>query len=154
MEQKNNQTLTDEKIDSMIQKMNLVYFAIIAGVVGFAALSFYLVEIAGKNLSPELDDTFKIVVPLLAVSCAFASRFLYSRLIKKAALAEGSQRIANYQAAILVRLAILEGPCLFAIVAYLLIGNSFYLIILAAILILMLLHKPSRFRYQEEMEAT
>lgn len=135
--------------EAMIRRMNLIYFAIISGIIVFTGICFYLVQ-SGREVSAEIDDAFKILVPLLAVAGTFASRFVYSLLVKKAAAANGSERLSKYQTAVLVRLATLEAPCLFSIVAYLMTGNSFYLIVLSALLILILLYKPNMFRYKEE----
>lgn len=78
--------------------------------------------------------------------------FLYTMLLKKVQNSSINEKAEKYQTAILVRIAILEGACLFSIVAFLLTAQYFYMIIFAAVFILILLYKPGKFRYQEEME--
>jgi hypothetical protein len=65
----------EDLIDAMIRRMNLVYFAQIAGIIAFAFISVFIVESGEKPEDPDLHEVFKIAVPFIAVSSAFVSRF-------------------------------------------------------------------------------
>jgi len=55
-----------------------------------------------------------------------------------------SQKIASYQTAFIIRMALLEGASLFSIVAYMLGGNLFFLAVFCVILLCFIFIRPTK----------
>jgi hypothetical protein len=61
-------------------------------------------------------------------------------------------KLVNYRAALIVKLALLEAPSFFTVIAYLLTGNYIYLGIVLILLIVFLLYTPTKEKLINELE--
>ncbi len=135
------------------KSVKIVHFALIAGIVFFALISTFLHQNGYKTFGEDLDGPFLIIVPLLALAGIFTSNFLYKKRIneidKQLPL---SVKLVNYRAALIVKLALLEAPSFFTVIAYLLTGNYIYLGIVLILLIVFLLYTPTKEKLINELE--
>ncbi|MBU2555344.1 MAG: hypothetical protein KKF98_12880 [Bacteroidetes bacterium] len=135
------------------KSVKIVHFALIAGIVFFALTSIFLHQNGYKTFGEDLDGPFLIIVPLLALAGIFTSNFLYKKRIneidKQLPL---SVKLVNYRAALIVKLALLEAPSFFTVIAYLLTGNYIYLGIVLILLIVFLLYTPTKEKLINELE--
>ncbi|GAB3903095.1 hypothetical protein [Mucilaginibacter boryungensis] len=139
--------------------LTIIYFALLAGQLLFGATAFAITQAKGFNLTTR--DPLVLVVPITTLGCFVAGSIVYKQLLNLAANKSTlNEKLMCYQSAFIARLALLEGPSLFGIVAYLLSGNLFFLAISGLIVLNFIAIKPTRDKvgtdlnldYQEKAE--
>jgi hypothetical protein len=104
---------------------------------------------AGK----ELGEILPIVALGLAIAGVAASHFLFSKRLETLRQRDGlAQKLQDYRSALILRWALLEGPVMLAIIAYMLTGNFLLLILIAAVVILFIFFRPSRSRALQDLQ--
>ena len=123
------------------------------GQVLFAAVAFFINENRSFNLLDTNNKLFYII-PLLALGSYVASNFLFKQNINTIANNNNSlkEKLNGYQVALIIKLAIIEGPVLFGIVAFLIGGNLYFLFISGLLIIYFLMQKPSKEKIIETLK--
>lgn len=137
--------------ESYLKTLSLIHLALLAGLV-----LFMIVTIISQKQTyfdyKNTGDVYIIVVPVMAIAAFFTGRFLFkqqlSALDKKNSLKE---KLMGYQGASIVRLAFLEGAALFGIVAFLLTGNFFELLISLLLVLYFLMLKPTKEKVMSDL---
>ena len=125
-------------------RLKRVRLAIVGGIIMFAGVVAFLIINGSFLPDASLQGVFNMLVPALALSLIGASMVMYKTLIQKAKdQAELKGKVKAYRAANIMRLAMLDGPSLLAIVATLLTGQLLYLIVPVILIAAMLLHNIS-----------
>lgn len=116
--------------------LQIVFFSLLAGQILFLAVAIFLIkENIFTTARHDLENIFLSVLVILALICMVSgSRIFKSRIQKLGVVKSVPERFSEYRATSIVRWALLEGPCLFAIICFLLTSNYFFVLI--AILIL------------------
>jgi len=134
--------------------MQIVYYALIAGQVLFALLSFYLIRTGSfDGEQSELRNIFIYIVPVFVVGGLFGSNIMF-----KKALAEAKRKprlvdkMAYYRSALIIRYALLEGPSFFGIVVYLITGDYLFLGMSGLIIAVFFTLKPGPDRAVNDLE--
>ncbi|MBX9853638.1 MAG: hypothetical protein K2X86_17985 [Cytophagaceae bacterium] len=154
----NNRNNTPQSEEQLINTATIIFFALIAGVVVFATIMLYLIEVqktmftSDNEPNTSLHEIFQYIIPVLALSCLAIGRFLYNMQLTKIRAATGTTRYSMYLTALLIKYSLIEGPALFTIVAYMQTGNHYYMYILAVLLMYFISQKPSLSRFKEETE--
>ncbi|MFT5723392.1 MAG: hypothetical protein ACI9JN_000502 [Bacteroidia bacterium] len=130
---------------TFFKTLRILHLALIAGASVFLILAIYLVETGGfDGGDPELNNVFQIVAPLMAGAGVFASRFLFTKrrahIVSEKTL---QAKTIGYQSALTVRYALIEGPTLFATIAFMLTSNYLFAYIGFALLIYLFLQRPT-----------
>ncbi len=132
---------------------SLIHIALIVGQVLFAGVTFFLRSNQSVEPDPELRQAFLYIVPVLAAAGIFASLQVFKLMVTKAKQQSSlGKKISAYGSAMIVRYAVLEAPSLFAIVAFFLTGEYFFLAISVLIIIFFFLVRPSREKLIEDLE--
>lgn len=136
---------------SFIQRITIIYLALIIGQLLFAGVSYTLVET--NFLSFDFgSDVFVMLVPAIAVSGAFASNFIYTKKINELTSLESlKDKVMGYQTACIIRFALLEGPALLGIVYYMQTGNLLFLIIAGALIVYFITLRPTKEKIETDL---
>jgi hypothetical protein len=127
-----------------IKTMQFVHGALLAGQVLFAGVAYATGTKAVYFNARDTKDIFFFVAPLLAFGGIIAGFFLFKQLIGRLSNKPDLQsKVTGYQAAFITRAALLEGPSLFNIVAFMLSGNLFYLFISVMLMLILLRSRPT-----------
>jgi hypothetical protein len=148
--------MTNGKVNSkgFFLVLNLIHAALISGQIFFGLIAYYLVTIGAMVINPdETVGIFRIIVPLISILSIVASYMFFRMQLNNAKSKPGlSEKLMTYRTALIVKWAFLEAPSLLAIVGYLLTGNRFFIIIAGLIIIIFLIHKPSKNTAAFELE--
>lgn len=139
---------------SYFTTLNFVYLGLLAGQVFFMVVAIFLNSTGAMVVEPEeLNTFFQILVPLFTVTAIIASIMITrTRLSRIKEKTDFQEKLGDYRAVMIVRLAILEAPSFFAIVCYLLTANLLLLIFSGLVIAIFLLYRPSRDKVAEELE--
>jgi hypothetical protein len=120
-----------------LKVLRTIHSAMFFGQAIFAAITLYLVMggLMEEN-APELSSIFLYIVPVFVAGGLISSQILFkSRLSSAKKESTLMKKIASFRGALIIKYALLEGPCLFALIVYLVTGNLIFMG-LAAIIIL------------------
>jgi hypothetical protein len=136
-----------------INKQNIIlFYALFAGQAMFLIVVSYLLRTSGPT-APDLASSLQIALPLTTLAGVFGSGFLFKFYLKIASAASNdTDKINKYRTALLIKLALLEGANIFAIIAYMLTASNLALVISVCLLILFILNKPSLDKMKEDMD--
>ncbi len=123
----------------------IIYGALISGQFIFSIISYYLVENKLTETDQTIDGIFKILVPVVGIISMFVSRKLYnSKVSAYKESKELMQKLNFYLNSKIIQWAMLEGAGLLSLVAFLITGNYFYVIIFLLIIGFFILTRPSK----------
>lgn len=138
------------------QALSIIAFSLILGLALFAGVVYYLISTSGVAPAPLVGE--QIDLPLVggfALVCVFMSRFISNKLIDQVSQErrrEFSSAFSHYRSAIIVRLALLEGPGLLACVFAMLTNNYTLLLITLFMLAMMWLSRPTETEFRERFD--
>lgn len=135
----------------LLRTLSILYFTFLSSQVLFALVAF--IQQGDTYFEFEnSDDVYIYAVPVLAVA-AFVSSMLVFREQISALSAKDTlkEKFMGYQSAYLVRMAFLEGACLFGIIAFILKGNLFSLVFSGLIVLYFLTLKPSKGKVEADL---
>ncbi|GAA4309370.1 hypothetical protein GCM10023149_03630 [Mucilaginibacter gynuensis] len=138
---------------NFIQSVTIIHLALALGQVLFIAVCLFLTQSTAINIT-DTSEIFLIIVPVMTTSLFFISSYLYNKQLAAGADGDLKKKALNYQTALIIRLALLEGPSLLSIVAYLLTGNFLYIIVSGVIILYFLYIRPSKANVLDAMELT
>ena len=137
------------------KSIKIVHIALVVGVVFFALISVFLQIKGFGTVGHEIDKVLLIVVPIFALIGIFASNFVFKKKLneirKKSNLKE---KMEEYRSALIIKLALIEGPSFFAVVSFLLTGNYIYLGLTVILIIVFLIYTPNKTKFINELELT
>jgi len=122
-----------------------VYYALIAGQVFFALVSFYLQKTGMMDAGiKELRDIFLIIIPLFVVGGFLGSRVMFKTRLNAIKSQDNLiSKMTAYRGALIIKYALLEGPSFFAIVVFLLTGDYLFLGLSGLIIVYFFLIRPT-----------
>lgn len=131
---------------SKLKVMQVIHTAFCAAVGGFAVVALIMrKDQMHLDLSFEKNDPYFPLFPILAVIMVAVGFYMFNRQIRSIDPAtNGDEKIAAYQTAFIVRCAFIEAPALLNTIAFLTFGNTVYLIVLAAVLIVFIRTRPTK----------
>ena len=136
---------------AFIKIITIIYIALITGLLLFGTTAFFITENKGVKMSPA-DDPFFYVAPLLVIAGGISGAFLFKMAVSKLANIQTlKEKLQGYQTALILRAALSEGPSLFAIVCFLLTGNSFYLIIAGLNVLYFVSFIPTKSKLEDDL---
>jgi len=125
--------------------LQIIHLALIAGLLFFGLLAVFLIN-SGEFIVElkELKKTFFILVPVFVIGGYLGGRILFKKSMETAGKKESlPEKMADYRSALIVKYALLEGPSMLAIIAYLLTGDLSFIIIAAFIIAIFLTLRPN-----------
>jgi hypothetical protein len=129
-----------------------VHFALIVGQSLFAVLSVFLSKKIMINVR-NIHDPLLYVVPVFALSGSVLGNILFRNKVNNIYATDTlKSKLAAYQSAMIIRFALLEGPSLFAIGAFLLSGELFYLLVSVVLIGYFIYLKPTKERVENDVK--
>ena len=130
-----------------LKSLQIVHRALLLGLVLFAAIAFYL-NYSGNFIAglKSYDQPLQVI----AITLSFGGFFIGSLLFKKKMqqLKDSSPelrvKLSTYRSAAIMQWALLEGPALFAIICFLLVGNYAFLALAVVFIILFAVTAPNK----------
>lgn len=111
-----------------LKTLRILHFALLAGMIFFSLVALFLFYNGLEPIDVELSRAFTYIIPIFVVSGYVASHLLFKNRMGVARSAKYlTEKLTHYRAAFIVRLALLEGPAFFAIVAYMLTSELIFL---------------------------
>jgi hypothetical protein len=136
-------------VATYLRTLKTLHTALLVGMILFASIAVILLG-TGSFVVPqpdELHSIFRFVAPLMAVACFFGSTLLFKKKID-ALNAKPQNNLGNklrqYQAASILRWALLEAAVLTSIIALLLTGKYvYYGSIIFVLLVFFIMYAPT-----------
>lgn len=145
-------TNTPQTPAAYLRIITMIHLALTVGQVMFVVIVLLLNKRLVINVR-DTHDPFLYVVPAMAIACFFLSKFIFSKLLANAVKADTlKQKLVLYQAALIARLALLEGSSLFAIVVFFLTGQLFFLVIAVMLIAYFIFIRPTKANIEEALE--
>lgn len=123
----------------------IIHFALLMGQVVFASVVYYLISSGSvSNKITDLDEVFIYAAPLAVLGGIAGSIFVTKqRLGSIPNNATLEDKLFEYRAIVITKLAMLEGPAFFAIICYYLTSNLLYLGLVPILLVVFVLNRPT-----------
>lgn len=128
---------------TFLKTVSLIHIALVSGLCIF--LIFVCFQIENSSVSLDSTNVFIYIVPCLAIISYFGSTAIFQKLIKEIDSSEAlEKKLKKYQTASIVKYALIEGPCLVAIVAYYSTTNNLHLVIAISLIVYLYVQKPNK----------
>jgi thiosulfate reductase cytochrome b subunit len=140
-------------LKTTITTLQIIYSALMAGVLFFLIVSVVLVLSGGAFIQGEKQEEqiFLIIAGVLAVTAIFAGISIVKKKLENLQLLQSIQeKIGQYRSLLIIRAALMEGPSFFFIVGYLLFGNLAFGIGAVFCLAVMAAYFPTKSRIGNE----
>ena len=139
----------------MFRKLLILYGALVLGQLVFAMVSLFLITSDGWAHQPDPIMGFRFVIPGAMIGAATLSWFLNNMFRQQTeGLLSLDQKLAHYRKRVIVRLAILEGANLLAIVGGLLTGHYNYFLLFLIGMALFIFFRPSKNEIRNDYNLT
>ena len=141
----------------IFRAIRIFFIAIATGAVIFAAIAVVIKKFLDFEME-QVDEDFatviQYVVIAVAIGCCLAAFWTFKKSIDtaKETLISLTDKLNLYNAALVKYAALCEGPAIFGIIAFLLTGNYYFLIVTVAMLFVMLLKRPTKRRIVQDLE--
>lgn len=130
----------------------IIHLALTIGQVLFAIVAIFQSKKIMINVR-NIHDPLLYLVPLFAVSGSVLGNVLYKSKVNSIPKTDSLKgKLTAYQSAMIIRFALLEGPSLFGIVAFMLTGELFFLIVSAMLIIYFIYLKPTKSSIQDALD--
>lgn len=130
-----------EELELGLKMPTMLFLALMFGQLSLAAVSIFL------RMQGEMQSHKELLTPLaLAVFITASLGYILGNMLYKKKMQEAQTaraKLNTYQVALLLRLALLEAPCILAFIGYLLVGHSMFLFVGFSLILLFLTHKPT-----------
>ena len=137
--------MDEVNIKNQFNTIIIIYSAILIGLLFFFGFSYYLVEYNIIESNQDSDGVFRILVPIIGIISMFLSFKLYNSRISNSEKYKGlSEKLSQYRSIKIIQWAILEGASFLSLVAFLLTGNYFYVIVFLFLIGFIILVRPSK----------
>ncbi len=131
--------------------LRILQLAFLAGLILLSAISFFLVFTGSMGKNSELNDILTILVPGLFVAGIIGSYFIAKNRLLTLVDKDLNEKLSGYRAVMILKIALLEGPALFAIISYMLTGNNLFLGLAMIAVLLILFINPTREKVADEL---
>ena len=140
------------QIKNQFNSIKIIYYALVTGLITFFAVTLFFIQNRIADQSSNLDSIFTIVVPLFGLMMMLISRKIYSQMATNYKSSNDlSQKIELYRKAKIVSWALVEGGCLFALVATILTVNYLYVAVFILLFGYFIMMRPSVESFVQEM---
>ena len=128
----------------VFQQLRILYYALLAGQVLFAAVVYFLLSGEMTAHAPAGTAAFQWLVPPIILAGAGAAYFLNrQRQAQLDQLTDLPAKAAHYRNSVIIRSALMEGANFFAVIAALVDVNMTYLLYFAVGLLAFIYFRPS-----------
>jgi uncharacterized integral membrane protein len=148
MLEKKKQTFND-----FWKSLTIIHFAMAAGQLLFLFVVIFLfLNVDPAELNPELKSALLIPAILVSFGGIIAGHFLYIKRIRQISTELSlKEKLDSYKNATIVRLALIEGPCLFAIVSLFMTGEHVFTGIAILLIAIFIYYRPTKLKLSNEI---
>jgi hypothetical protein len=143
---------SNTQFESLFKILTIIHAAMAIMIIAFALLLIFLFS---ENSTFDLSNTNNplfILVPVAFLGGLLGSTIVYKKqLTNLLTIEKENDKIMAFQSAFIIKLALLEGPILFGLVAFLLMSNTFYLGLSGLMLIYFILQRPIRSKIKMDL---
>lgn len=146
-----NRTFKSITPDNALKTLAFAHVALLAFQVIFAIVAFAQTTRMYFGIM-NMDDRFVFIVPVLALGGFFGGYLIFKK--QKYVLREKEsiqERLTGYQSVLITRFVLLQGPAVFAIVAFILSGNIFFLFITGIMSVYFIFLRPTREKIERDL---
>jgi len=135
-------------VKGYFKSLQIVHLALVLGIVFFALITIFLQLNGFGDLGEDLNNIFFYTVIAFTIGGLFASNMVFKKKLgainpKNSLLEKGEK----YREALIIKFALIEGPAFFSIVVYMLTGNSILLIIIAFLVVVFIINRPTKDKF-------
>ena len=124
---------------------NIMYYSMITGVILFFIVVMVVIQSKDPSEYKELNEIFRIVVPLIGLMMMFISRMVYNKMVSKYNADDSLiKKITDYRTAKIVSWAMIDGACFFSLVAAMITADYLYIAVFIFLFGYFFLMKPSK----------
>jgi hypothetical protein len=137
-----NSELTPKKYMNLL---TLIFMALLLGQLLFVVLVIFTIENFSFNILDFSNPLF-FIIPILAIGSFYGSQLIFNQNLISINKNNNSlkEKLMAYQHALIIKLAFIEGPSLFGIVAFLISGNLYFLLISVLLVFYFYTQKPTK----------
>lgn len=136
---------------TFLKTFSIIHFALVMGVSLFAVVTYMITENQKFSIDYSGDFMF-FVVPLMGIAGIMAGNFFYGNTLKGLAAKDTlKEKLSGFQTASIIKYALLEGPALFGIVAFMNEGNQYFLSISLFLIGWLLMQRPTRDKVERDL---
>jgi O-antigen/teichoic acid export membrane protein len=142
-------------LSSDLKSSSIIFGALLTGIIVFSAASIAINQMNGPFIiDSHLAEIFLIVVIAISAICLFSAHMIYNKRVQRIQQSTVTlrEKLEQYRAALILYLALTEGPALFSIISFLLFGNFRFLAITVILLVNMFMKRPSKSRLIEDLQ--
>jgi ACR3 family arsenite efflux pump ArsB len=147
-----NNEFTIKKIAKSLQ---MLFYVLLAGQFIFAIFAYIYSKKQGK-LAPDSGDVENIVTTALYIMTLInipLGYYLHTKKLKSILLLKNlEEKLMRYRESFLIKLMLFESITMFSLVVFLLYSNYQSFIVVAIVLVLFFMNKPTEFMIQNELE--
>ena len=146
-----NRTFKSVTPNSTLKTLAFMHVALLAFQMLFAIVAFAQTTRMYFGVL-NMDDRFVFIAPVLALGGFFGGYLVFKK--QKYVLREKEsiqQRLTGYQSLLITRFVLIQGPAVFAIVAYILSGNIFFLFITGLMSVYFIFLRPTREKIEGDL---
>lgn len=138
-----------------LKAVQILFYVMFGGVIFFAVVMYGLQYLSEPVITePEQQRIFLIVYLFVASGCLTAASLLFRKRLSSMNDTRISliNKLNNYRAALVIYLALCEGPALFAMILYFLTRSNLFLAAMGICLLAMLLKRPVKNRIFNDLQ--
>ena len=130
----------------------IIFYSLLSGLLLFFVIVMMLIQNRDNSEGADIDKVLVFLVPVFGLLIMFFSRLISNQMLSKYKPGGGIlQKITYYRTAKIVSWAMIEGACLFALVATLLTSNYLYTVVFIFLIGYFILMRPSKESLIREM---
>lgn len=146
-------TIQKQTSKQYFRSLTILYLGLLIGQLAFSAITLYFN--LGLLFQPDdsLRDIFIYIVPILVVNGFVTGHLIYKSRLKKIKNYNSLiSKMRDYRGAMIIRLAMLEGASLFAIVVYLLTADLIFIAMTGLIIAYFIMLRPTIEKISMDLE--
>lgn len=142
---------TNSDLSLLFKSLSVIFFGLLLGMLMMGGIIYSMNP--SENFEVDLHNPFIIVMIIVTIAGIFGSNALYGFFVNKIEENDTlADKISKIQQAMIVRLALVEGPTLVGIVLYIKEANLVFLIFSALLILYFLRLKPSRDKLLDDIK--
>ena len=147
--------MVDGNLSNDLRATSILFASMVIGLIVFVGISIGVnVMIGPFKHDGQFAKIFLIVTIFLSTVCLISAHINYNRRVynMQQSTAVLQERLNQYRSALIIYLALTEGPAIFSIMGFLLTGDFRFLAITVILLVNMFIKRPSKSRFIEELQ--
>jgi len=129
--------MTENKPISAVRSLQIVYAALMAGIIMFAGVSIMLNLVNGPSLKDPSISKILFIIALISLSAIPIGIALFNRKIEEVRSEKPEIKLSAFREAMVTRAALMEASAFFSIVGFMLTGFIYFALTLLIVLLVM-----------------